>query len=200
MTERVKKEKALKTANYNILIVAACTAVNVLLYIINSNTSFLFAAFSPTLALDFGYVWSEESGNGAYYIASIVLAVLIVLFYAALFLIGRKKPGAIIAALVAFAIDTAILLFCVFVLIEKEYIPDYLLDIAFHAWVMFYCISGTAAYCKLRKLPAEAENIPVFQPEASQPEEAPAPAYAAETTAEAETENSGKPYKEPWED
>ncbi|MGN1442732.1 MAG: hypothetical protein ACI4XE_02680, partial [Acutalibacteraceae bacterium] len=162
MTERAKREKSLKTANYNILIVAICSAVNVLLYLINSNTSFLFSAFAPTLAMDFGYVWSEESGSGSYYTLSIVAAVLIVLFYLAVFLIGRKKPGAIIAALVAFAVDTVILLFCVFVLIEKEYITDYLFDIAFHAWVMFYCISGTAAYSKLRKLPADAQEEPAY--------------------------------------
>lgn len=198
MTERAKKEKALKTANYNILIVAVCTAVNVLLYIINSSTSFLFSAFTPSLAMDFGYVWSEESGDGIYYIISIVAAVLIVLFYLAVFLIGRKKPGAIIAALIAFAVDTVILLFCVFVLLIKEYITDYILDIVFHFWVMFYFISGTAAYCKLKKLaPESAEAVPAFQHgDIPQPAEFTQPAYTAET----KPESSGNLYKEPWED
>lgn len=199
MTERAKKEKALKTANYNILIVAACSAVNVLLYIINSSTSFLFSAFAPSLAMDFGYVWSEESGDGIYYIVSIIAAVLIVLFYLAVFLIGRKKPGAIIAALIAFAIDTVILLLCVFVMIEKEYITDYILDIAFHAWVMFYCISGTAAYCKLKKLPAEAETVPAVEgenPLTAAEAEPKNEAYQAKT----KTENYGEPRQVPWED
>lgn len=198
MTERAKKEKALKTANYNILIVAVCSAVNVLLYLINSSTSFLFSAFAPSLAMDFGYVWSEESGDTIYYIVSIIAAVLIVLFYLAVFLIGRKKPGAIIAALVAFAIDTVILLFCVFVMIEKEYITDYLLDIAFHIWVMFYCISGTAAYGKLKKLPVNAQEEPAFQGEFPFPADMTPQSNAFE--AEEKTENHGEAYKEPWED
>lgn len=205
-TERAKREKALKTANYNILLVAIFSAINFVLYIIQSNTSFLFSAFAPQFAMDIGAIWSEESGDGVFYTVGVVIAVLSVLFYAALFLIGRKKPGAIIAALIAFTLDTALLLFFVFVMIYKEYIADYILDIAFHAWVMFYCISGTVSYFKLKKLPADNGAAPELQDDYLQPANYTGqngasyqPGEDMDTYQHTQTSRGGEPYKEPWE-
>ncbi len=169
MTERAKKEKKLKNANYNVLLVAAATLLNVVMYLTGMNSNFLFSAFTPTLTMGFGDAWSEETGSVVFYALGIAAALLIVAFYAIMFFIGRKKPVTIVPTLVAFTIDTVILLVFVFFLVEKEFMADFILDIAFHIWVMYYCITGTAAYFDLKNLPPEPAEMPVFDGYNQQP-------------------------------
>lgn len=96
----------------------------------------------------------------------IVAGMILVLYLLSWILSKKPRVGWMIFALVVFVIDTAALLLMV------VNIADWIIDIAFHGWVIFSLINGIISYFKLKKLPEE------------EPETLPFPEMAAETAAE----------------
>ena len=68
-----------------------------------------------------------------------------------------------VAALVFFGLD------CIY-LLTMYYLTDVIPDILFHAWVMFYLITGVINGFKLKKMP-EDEPLPAFGAEGDAPSE-----------------------------
>ena len=92
-----------------------------------------------------------------------IFGVVLTLPYLLSAIFSKKRVGWMIAALVFFSID------CLYLLIMYE-ITSVLIDILFHAWVMFSLITGVINGFKLKKM---SEEEP-----------------AAETVTETVTENS----------
>ena len=176
LSPRQKYEQKYNTSRLNLLLVVVFTLINVLLLATNSNMYFLFSAFIPLYITDLGmflcgrypeefYAEAELSGmeflGGSFFVVTVIISVVIALLYLlAWFMSSKKRVGWIIFALVLFGIDT------VGMFLLGGFAIDSILDILFHAWILYYLILGVYAHGKLKNLPPEEEPI-VFESEGS---------------------------------
>lgn len=148
----------------NILLVVAFSAVNIVLLLVNADTYFLFSAFIPYFAVDYGMYFCGMYPEEYYYdvpdmvfedksllAVTIAVAVVILLVYLLCwYLAKKKKVGALIFALVFFVIDTVAMLWL------TGFSMDSIIDILMHVWVASYLIIAIVTYFKIKKAPAEA--------------------------------------------
>lgn len=127
-----------KAARANLLLALAFTVVNIILFLSafhnhsDSFTYFLFSASLPYYSVVFYYA---ELG-----VTVIIAAVLMLAVYLLCYFFSKKSYGWMIAALVFFCLDSLYLVFLA--LSNAEIFMDFILDIAFHAFVLFYLIQG----------------------------------------------------------
>ncbi len=165
-SEREAYEQKYKVSRMNLLFVVICTAVNLLLLVANADSYFLFSAFVPYYIAGMGmllcgrfpaeYYIEELEGmtflDDSVFVVLLVLAIALTLLYLlAWFMSSKNRVGWLIFALVFFGLDTLGLLLINGIALQS------LIDILFHAWVIYYLILGINAHAKLQKLPAEAE-------------------------------------------
>ncbi|MBQ8910705.1 MAG: hypothetical protein IJY91_06685 [Oscillospiraceae bacterium] len=178
LSQRQTLQAKYNGARTNLLLVIIFTLINIVLLVINSGTYFLFSSFIPWMMVDDGMYSCGlypaevyESGmaflDTSYMVFCGIVAGMILVLYLLSWILSKKpRVGWMIFALVVFVIDTAALLLMV------VNIADWIIDIAFHGWVIFSLINGIISYFKLKKLPEE------------EPETLPFPEMAAETAAE----------------
>ncbi len=167
--------RKLATARNNLLIVVIFTIINLVLLLTESGRYFLVSASVPyDLTFLGAYMNYEETGAimGTYTYTALFLSALILGLYVLCWALSKKRPVWYTVAAVLFGLDTLYL-----VVINMEYISDYIIDIVFHAWVLVELIQAVAAGKKLAALPPE---------EAEEEAAAPQPVPAA-------------PAVEPWE-
>jgi hypothetical protein len=147
----------------NLLLVVVFSAVNIVLLLVNANTYFLFSAFLPYFAVDYGMYFCGMYPEEYYYdvpdmvfedksFLGICIAIAVGFLFAYLlcwYIAKKKKIGAVILALVMFLIDTAAMLWL------TEFAMDSIIDILMHIWVISYLIIGIVTYFKMKKTPAE---------------------------------------------
>lgn len=171
--------RALLAAKYNVarsnlLLVFAFTIVNILLNFVNAGFYLLFSASLPYDIVDSAlyetghypaeyyadFVDFEPAPAAVLYIC-VVIAAIIMLFYLLAYLFSKNgRYGWMIAALVFFSIDCLILLYDTVSLVSAigaSGLVNNILDIAVHAWVLYYLIMGVSNGVKLSKAPAEEE-------------------------------------------
>ena len=169
LAPRALYQSKFNSARYNLLLVVAMTAINVILLMLGGSSYFLFSATVPySLAIDGMYMtgrmpeewyadWpaSVPFLDSGYMTVMMVIAFAIILVYLACFFFSKNfKTGWMIAATVVFVLDT---LYMVFIYGVGA---DSVMDILLHAWVLYYLISGSVYGIKLKKLP-EDEPEPV---------------------------------------
>ena len=166
ISERDRLEQRYRSARSSLLLVIVFTVINMGLIITKQFTYFLFSAYVPYFITDLGMVLSGQYpadyytgdmegmaifGKNFFYIMFAV-AIVILMVYLICWLFSKdKKAGWIVAALVLFCIDTAVMLLLAGISL------DMIIDILFHAWVIFDLASAAVAARKLKKLPAEEE-------------------------------------------
>ncbi len=147
-------ETTFSAARSNLLLVVVFTVVNVVLRLVSADMYFLFSASMPMACLDIAaFVESTTVTTVA-----AVIALFITALYLLCWIFSKKHRGWMVVALVLFALDTLLL----FVVYEIE--ASMILDVAIHAWVLYYLITGTVAMVKLNKQPAEF-TYPEIAPE-----------------------------------
>jgi len=146
-TEQIKKQSVIfKRSRGNLLLVVAFTVINLLLMAFGSDFYLLFSATIPSLVYGVAY----EIGLGA---VGLILALVMVAIYLVCYLLSKKYRVFILVAMILFAVDTGFFLVLFFNLLAYfEFM--YIVELAFHAWILFYLITGTAAWAKLRKVTA----------------------------------------------
>ena len=87
-------------------------------------------------------------------IIPLILGILLTVPYLLCWIFSKNKPGWMVAALVFFAFD------CLALVMIYDLV-SVIIDILFHAWVMFYLITGVKHGFALKKLP-EDEPLPEF--------------------------------------
>ena len=130
----------------NLFGVIIFTAVNLALAFLKANMYFLFSA---TIPLAFFY-------NG-WAVGSLVIIGI----YVACWYFMEKIHGLILVPLVLFLLDCLFYALLIIGDISDGYGFDYqlIIDIVFHVFIMFYLISGTIAWIKIRKVnPQELLN------------------------------------------
>lgn len=193
-TQRQALEMKYMSARTNFLLVAIFTAINLCLLVANSNTYFLFSAYVPYMLVDLGMFLcgkypaelyeGELAGmeflDDSFFVITLVIAVAILAFYVLTwFMSGKHRVGWMIAALVLFAADTIIMFAMCGIALEM------ILDILFHAWVLYYLAMGIYAHYKQKTLPPDEEELaPAAAEEGAENAE---PADSAESGSDAES-------------
>ena len=164
MSPREEVEMKYKRSRYNLLLVAIVSIVN-LFYMAFGERYFLFSARLPSILVELTLVTAPEDVTVAFadLLVPIVVGVILSLPYLLCFFFSKKRPGWMVAALVFFGLD------CIY-LLTMYYLTDVIPDILFHAWVMFYLITGVINGFKLKKMP-EDEPLPEFGAEGETPAE-----------------------------
>lgn len=174
LTQKAILERRYKNSISTILLVLGFTTVNAVLLLTNADTYFLFSAFLPYLAVDYGmylcglypaeyYYGDEVFMEKSFLFFMLAVAAIILVLYLVCWLFARKKKvGWLIFALVFFAIDTA----SMFYLIEIG--MDSVADIVFHGWVLVSMAIGVHSYYKMKKLPDEEPADEVLAEDAAE--------------------------------
>jgi len=140
-------------ARSNLLLVIAFTVVNLILVLANADLFFLFSATVPTIILVIAMDLAIDFGNSVL-LVGVAIAFACVLVYGASWLFSKKKRGFILLALIFFIIDT--LAFTGIVVIDMILSGDifnfsFIIQVGFVIWILYYLITGTSAWLKLRK-------------------------------------------------
>lgn len=203
---RAKYQKNYANARANLLLATILTVASVIMVVV-ADYLFYFSALIPVIiavtgrefqmmtngsytAADLGltaeeYELMQTIDGNMILIVCLVIALLITAVYFLCWLLSKKRPAWMIVALVLYSVDTFFAL--------PEILGNLAVDpmgavlmLLFHAWMLYYLISGLIASSKLKKLPAavegeavvipETEGIPVAAdyPEAAAAEETPA--------------------------
>ncbi len=160
---RRQLEQRYTTARVNLLLVVLFTAINIVMLLTKEFTYFLFSAAVPYFLVDLGmlycglyppewYVEMELVGmeffdSGLLVVLTAIAVVILLIYLLCFFLSKNMNAGWLIAALVMFGIDTV----AMFLLTGFSGI----VDILFHAWVIYYLIIGISAYSKMKTVPVQ---------------------------------------------
>jgi len=152
-TMDIKQELShFESARKNLLSVVIFSTINLVLTLLNANIHMLFSASIPELAFDFSRIFSVEYQNDAIAVGGFALALIVIGLYLACWLLSKNTRVFMLFALIFFGIDTLVFLAFVFFL---GFDTSYILDIAFHGWILIFLIRGTMAWSKLRRLSPE---------------------------------------------
>ena len=139
---KVSKEiRNYKMARINVVAILAFTLISFIMYFV-SESYFLFSIFTSVLFIALGKEYQKVPATGAM-VVCIIVAILILAVFLVFWLLSKKHRWAMIVLLVLFAGD------CVAILINFS--VQAILDIAFHAWMMYYFILGVKAAANLQK-------------------------------------------------
>ena len=184
-------EKKYKSSRNNFLLMLGFTVLNVILLIFNSGVMMLFSATIPYYAIALGMM-AETTGQLVFFLS---LGIGMIVAYLICFIFSKKHYGFMIAALVLFVIDTVALIGLYTIALDVSGI----IDLAIHAWVMYYLITGIINGYKLRHLPDDPEIEEILPEPFDAPEVKPGDSKArrlADTNVKArillETEALGK--------
>jgi len=147
LTPRDQLQQKYNSARVNLLLVIILTVVNVALLFGGSETMMLFSASVPYYAIAFPVVW----GMPELFAFGLIVAVVSLVLYFLCWLLSKKRPGWLVAALVLFILDTMALA-GLYLLIEEI---SGIVDLAIHVLVLVYLIQGISASAKLKKMPPE---------------------------------------------
>ena len=165
MSPREEVEMKYKRSRYYLLLVAIVSIVN-LFSLAFSQSYFLFSARLPALFVELALPMSEnEIVEPSAFIVPIIIGIILTVPYLLCFFLSKKRPGWMIPALVFFSID------CLFIIFLALFdVTAVIVDILFHALVMFYLITGVINGFKLKSMP-EDEPLPEFGAEGETPAE-----------------------------
>lgn len=179
-TIREKYQKTYVTARNNLLLAVVLTLISLVL-VATLGFYLTFSAYLPTnmvatgkdaMDIDNGVYTAEELGiteeelaayqevtDGTFeLVLSIIPAVLIVGFYFLCWALSKKHFAWMIAALALYILDTLLMIPDLLSYYLPYDITGALFLAFYHAWVLYYLITGVIASVKLKKLPLPIEG------------------------------------------
>ena len=148
MSPRAALQAKYNQSRANLLLVVITSVIN-LFTVAFAGSYFLFAPSMPTLLVE---IVLMEAGEAGVELAALVVPFIVGLVLTAPYLLGwifsKKRVGWMIAALVFFSLD------CVYLLLMYQ-LTSVIIDILFHAWIMFYLITGVINGLKLKDMPED---------------------------------------------
>ena len=156
MSPREEVEMKYKRSRANLLLVIIVSVVNLFTLALNGSY-FLFSASIPAIPVELAMPMSEEEVVVfSDFIVPIIIGIILTVPYLLCWVFSKKRAGWMIPALVFFSFD------CLYLFLLATIDPTaVIIDILFHAWVMFYLITGVINGFKLKKMP-EDEPLPEF--------------------------------------
>ncbi len=159
-TPRTIAQQKYNVARTNLILMIGLTVINIILALVGSDTMLLFSATVPYFAT----VFATMAEFQILFASLVAIAVLSVLCYLVCWIFSKKHFGWMIAALVLFVLDTLALI--AFYLVAGEI--SGILDLAIHAWVLYYLILGVINGAKLKTLPEEVNSCLNGEPAGAQ--------------------------------
>lgn len=153
--DRIKTQQQFKVARMNLLLVALFTVINIVAYFF-SDFYLLFSANIPYMITVFGDLIAMEIGAPALTYLSVGVSLVLTAPYFLGYFLSKKHYGWIVACLVYFALDTVAML--LFVLIGGG-IGSALLDVVFHAWVIYELFKGIRAGKAIKDASPVGEDV-----------------------------------------
>ena len=150
MSEREKHLKSIQSGRVNTLLMLGLTVLNIVLTLIEADLNFPFSALLPQIAVSFAQESSYYFGAAETAIWYGIAVIPIALFLVSL-LLSVKRPGWLWLSLILFLLDTGVLAY----LAILEFAVSDIIDLLFHAWVLFYLVRGVIAIYKLKEFPEE---------------------------------------------
>ena len=142
-------------AKNNLLAVIVFTVLNIILSALDTGTNFLFSATIPQFVFEIGRTVDSEVGSSVFTIVGLVFAFFIIVAYFVFWLLAKRVRSSILVALIFFSIDSLTL---VYLILSMEFNASFLLEIAFHGWVLYYLINGVRAWFKMRGVSTDIFN------------------------------------------
>jgi hypothetical protein len=139
----------------NLLLVIAFTVINLVLIYFDANVNFLFSATIPQFVFNVAKLVAENTDENIFLIIGLIIAFLAVLSYFIFWLLARRTRVLILVALIFFCIDSLLLIYLV---LNDEFNFSVLIEVAFHAWILYYLFTGVKAWSKLRGVSTEVYN------------------------------------------
>lgn len=154
MSPRDEVEMKYKRSRANLLLVIIASVVNLFTLALNGSY-FLFSASIPAIPVELAMPMTEEEVVVfSDFIVPIIIGIILTVPYLLCWIFSKKRVGWMIPALVFFSFD------CLYLLLLATIDPTaVIIDILFHAWVMFYLITGVKHGFKLKSMP-EDEPLP----------------------------------------
>lgn len=155
--------KQMSGARSSLLVVLIFTVVNLAMLLLDSGRYFLFSASVPYYLTAFGMgmdMGFGSDGIGTFTLVALGISAVILVLYLLSWLLSKRRPGWLVAALVLFILDTLAL---VGLSLAMDVLAESIMDFVFHGWVVIELIQGISANGKLKKLVAE------FDPNAEEP-------------------------------
>ena len=150
MSTREMIQQKYKTARNNLLLMLILTVINIILYLVGSDTMMLFSATVPY----FGVIIGSVSGSQIFFIFCACIAVAILILYLLCWILSKDHYGWMIVALVLFIIDTLAMIGMYLGMGEISGI----LDVVIHVWVLYYLIIGVKYGKQIKNLLEEPVN------------------------------------------
>lgn len=177
---RAKYQKNYVTARSNLLLAVVLTLISLVL-VATLGYYLTFSAYLPTnmvatgkdaMDIDNGVYTAEELGvteeelsayqevtDGTFeLVMSVIPAVVIVGFYFLCWALSKKHYVWMIVALGLYILDTLLMIPDLLSYYLPYEITGALFLVIYHAWVLYYLITGVIASVKLKKLPAPIEG------------------------------------------
>ncbi|MBO5270945.1 MAG: hypothetical protein J6B77_09170 [Clostridia bacterium] len=172
LTPRGIMERQYASSRANLLLAVIFTLINLVMLVLGTGTYFLFSIFIPYYLANTGWYlcgkcpadWYEDAEpfeffDTSFLVVMLVIAFVMLAFYGLAWGLSKKRVGWLIAALVFFIIDTVLMLV---IYLDAGLDFSVIIDILFHAWVLYYLIQGIRAHIKLKDLPPDEEPIEEF--------------------------------------
>lgn len=141
VSERQVLQSKYANSRHNLLILLAFTVINIVLLLLEQNTYFLFTAYAPYLWFIEGWFYKDT--------VKLVLAVVVLAALLVCWLQAKKDVRWLYAGVALVVLDV------VFLLVVVGFDAEWIIDYAFHAYILISTASGIVAYNKLKKLPPE---------------------------------------------
>jgi hypothetical protein len=166
-TADIKQQVSIfEKARNNLLAVIAFTVINLALTAFDTGVSFLFSATLPQFVFEVCRTWDTM-------IIGLVLAFIIIIPYFIFWLLAKRTRVLILVALIFFGIDSLVLLL---LLLDVGLSTDfqgfqfsYLLELAFHGWILYYLVNGVRAWVKLRSIDTNVFNAVLQETKSKNP-------------------------------
>ena len=153
LSPRAAAERKFALARNSMIGLLLLSVINIVSALASSDYYFLFSAFVPYIIALFGVEFALEFGNTVLVVMGAVSVALLVPYLLS-WIFSKKKYGWLVVALVYFVLDTVCML--LFLLLFGDFTS--IIDIFFHAWVIYELVVGVKAGIALKTLPEEEET------------------------------------------
>lgn len=141
-------ERQVKSGMSSFLTLIILSLLNIVLTAVESTIFFPFSISATIIALSFGQAFSAEAGSSVFYIAGLILAVLIMGIFIGLYVLTRRYAW---PAWVAFGLVVGDTLLLIGLALINQDLMSMLIDIAFHIWMIFSLFRLALAKTKIAR-------------------------------------------------
>jgi hypothetical protein len=139
----------------SLMVILALTAVNIAMVMLESDRYFVCSISIPYMLCYLGQMEAVIDGFEFQLPTCMAVSVVILGVFLAIWLLSKKRPGLLYAALILFFVDTAALFW---LCVESDTLGESVVDLLFHAWVLWELFQGARCGTKLDQ---QIETAPV---------------------------------------